>query len=126
EVLRSHRSDERDDLFSLGPVFYEMLTGRTPFPADTVVAATARVVCHNPPPISTLNPDVDPKLERIIARMLCKDPNERYATATDVVTDLTAVPRSRNRYVDVAVSIREAFAESRWMKAAAIIVSLVV
>ncbi|PYS08418.1 MAG: hypothetical protein DMG17_28985 [Acidobacteria bacterium] len=126
EVILSHQFDERADLFSLGTVFYEMLTGRNPFTADTVVATTARVVSDNPPPISTLNPDVDPKLERIIARMLCKDPNERYATATDVVNDLTAVRRSRNRYRDVAESIREAFAESRWMKAAAIIVSLVV
>src|SRR2546427_11903590 len=87
-----------------------MLTARNLFTADTLFATTARVVSENPLPISTLNPDVDPKLERIIARMLCKDPNERYATATDVVNDLTAGSHPQKHNPGGAGDVREGIA----------------
>src|SRR5436309_9101657 len=74
EVILSYQFDERADLFSLGTVFYEMLTGQNPFTADTVVATTARLVSENPQTISTQNHDVDPQREGIIARMWRKDP----------------------------------------------------
>src|SRR5262249_26100312 len=124
EVILSHRFDERADIFSLGTVFYEMLTGQNPFTAETLFATTAKIVFDNPQPISTVNKDVDPKLERIVTRMLCKDPGDRYTTAADVVHDLAAAQRSRNRLRDVVHSLEEAFAESRWMKVAAVLISL--
>jgi tetratricopeptide (TPR) repeat protein len=95
EVILRHPFDERADLFSLGIVFYEMLTGTNPFSSDTIVATSAKIASHIPPPISTMRPDIDSKLERIVSQMLAKDPHQRYATAAELVKDLTAIGRSQ-------------------------------
>ena len=124
EVILNTEFDERADLFSLGTVFYEMLTGQNPFRSDTAIATTAKVVSHAPPPISATAPNFDPKLERIVARMMAKDPVQRYATALELVEDLTALGRARTRFPDLAQGIREAFAESRPMKVAVGVVLL--
>ncbi|HYR82457.1 MAG TPA: protein kinase [Terriglobia bacterium] len=121
EVILSYQFDERADLFALGIVFYEMLTGINPFQADTVVATTARIVSEVAPPVSKVNPEVQPKLEQIVMRLLAKDPDQRYAKATDVIHDLEAARRSRDRVSDIIHSIQEAFAEPAWMKPMAIV-----
>src|SRR5439155_21459123 len=121
-VVLGSSFDERADLFSLGIVFYEMLSGNNPFRADTIVATTARVVSHTPPPISSVQRDIDARLERILDRMLAKEPDQRYAAAHDLVQELKAIHRSRHRGQDIARSIREAFTESRWLKASAVVV----
>jgi serine/threonine protein kinase/tetratricopeptide (TPR) repeat protein len=125
EVILRHPFDERADIFSLGTVFYEMLTGSNPFASDTVIATTGRIASHAPLPMSASGREVDPKLERIVARMLAKDPDQRYARATDIIQDLTAIHRSRHRLEDITCNVREAFVESRWMKVAAALVVLV-
>jgi tetratricopeptide (TPR) repeat protein/tRNA A-37 threonylcarbamoyl transferase component Bud32 len=124
EVILSSPFDERADLFSLGTVFYEMLTGQNPFRADTAIATTAKVVSHNPEPISATRPGFDPRLERIVTRMMAKDPDQRYASAANFVEDLTSLSRARSRFQDLSRGFREAFAESRWMKVAAAVVLL--
>jgi eukaryotic-like serine/threonine-protein kinase len=122
EVVLRHPFDERADLFSLGIVFYEMLTGSNPFASDTIVATSTRISSLIPPPVSVVRHDIDPNVDRIVARMLAKDPNERYATAADLVKDLTRIDRSRRRLEEMALNIQEAFTESRWMKVAAVLV----
>jgi tetratricopeptide (TPR) repeat protein len=117
EVILNHPFDERADLFSLGTVFYEMLSGRNPFIADTVVTTTARVVSDVPPPIS--NPDLDSRLQRVIARLLAKNPRDRFATANELVEELKAVDRARSRFEDLAGGLREAVSEHRWVAALA-------
>jgi|GEM_PF-856722 len=119
EVLLSNDFDERADLFSLGTVFYEILTGRNPFVADNTIGTTAKVVGEIPPPISSLRRGVDPKIERMVARLMAKEPTQRIASADDLIEELTAIRRSRRRFQDLARSVREALRESMWMKAAA-------
>ena len=119
EVILGSQFDERADLFALGTVFYEMLTGENPFRDNTAIATTAKVVSHNPKPISAIRTDLDPRVERIVRRLMAKDPDQRYPSAADLVEDLTALRRARNRFQDLRQGFREAFAESRWMKAAA-------
>ena len=126
EVILGSRFDERADLFSLGTVFYEMLTGRNPFRADTAIATTAKVVSHNPEPISLSNPGFDPRLERIVARLMAKDPDQRYASAADFIQDLTSLRRARDRFRELSRGVREAFSESRWMKVAAAVLVLII
>jgi serine/threonine-protein kinase len=126
EVIQGLRFDERADLFSLGTVFYEMLTGRNPFRADTAIATTAKVVSHNPEPISASSPGFDPRLERIITRLMAKDPDHRYASAAHFIQDLTSLRRSRDRFRDLRRGFREAFSESRWMKVAAAVLVLII
>jgi eukaryotic-like serine/threonine-protein kinase len=126
EVILSQNFDERADLFSLGTVFYELLTGISPFLADTTIATATRVVSDIPEPISNLNPRVMRQMDRILHRLLAKNPEERYATAADIVGDLQAVRRSYRRLPDIVQSFSEAFAESRRVKFVAVFLILCV
>ena len=75
------RVDGRSDVYSLGIMLYQMLTGRVPFKADTAVGILYQVV-HTPPiPPRQVNPQIPPYLESIILRALAKRPEDRFATA---------------------------------------------
>jgi tetratricopeptide (TPR) repeat protein/TolB-like protein/predicted Ser/Thr protein kinase len=95
EVLEEKRTDPRADIFSLGVVFYEALAGRNPFRRDTFLGTCEAILHHVPPPLGEQHPEVPPELDRIIAKMLVKHREERYATAADLVVDLRALMRSR-------------------------------
>ena len=86
--------DERADLYSLGCVLYEMLTGRVPFRADTPIATMYRHVNEDAPPPSTIAP-VQPELEDVVLRCLEKDPKRRFASAAELEAALLAVPLGR-------------------------------
>jgi tetratricopeptide (TPR) repeat protein/TolB-like protein/predicted Ser/Thr protein kinase len=118
EVILSYQFDERADQFSLGIIFYELLTGKNPFIGDTVVATTARIVKDSPPPVRDSNPDVDPRLERVVMRLLAKDPEERYATTMDLVKELENLRRPAARVREFVQGIRDVYGRTRWMKPA--------
>ena len=89
EQARGEPLDGRADLFALGAVLYAMATGRSPFRASSTMAVLRKVCDEDPRPIRALNPDVPPWLAAIIARLLAKDPTERYATAAEVAALLS-------------------------------------
>ena len=80
--------DGRGDLWALGAVLYEMLTGRRAFSADHERAILYAIMSSDPTPITTLRPDLPPELQRIVRRLLKRDPNERYQTAGELLGDL--------------------------------------
>jgi serine/threonine protein kinase/tetratricopeptide (TPR) repeat protein len=88
EVLLDKFPDERADIFSLGVVFYEALTGHHPFKARSFVATSQRILQESPPPVSRFNPQVPPALESIVSRMLAKAPEQRLASALQVAAEL--------------------------------------
>lgn len=94
EVLLEEPADGRADIFSLGVVFYEALTGRQPFRAASFLATSDRILHEVPAPLRQFNPRLPAELERIVAKMLAKDPAERYATAADLLVDLRALQRA--------------------------------
>jgi serine/threonine-protein kinase len=87
--------DERADLYALGCVLYEMLTGHVPFRADTPIATMYRHVNEDAPLPSTISP-VQPELEDVVMRCLEKDPKRRFASAAELEAALLAVPLARS------------------------------
>jgi serine/threonine protein kinase len=84
EQARGDAVDHRCDLFSLGSTLYAMCTGHPPFRADTPLAVLRRVTDETPRPIRQENPDLPGWLEAIVARLMAKDPAERFQSAAEV------------------------------------------
>src|SRR5438552_1207027 len=91
EVLLEQPPDGRADIFSLGVVAYEVLTGQHPFMAGSFVATTDRIRRETPASIRIFNRAVPEDLEALINKAMAKDPAQRYASAQDLVDDLRNV-----------------------------------
>jgi eukaryotic-like serine/threonine-protein kinase len=88
EQVEARPVDARTDIFALGCVLYEMLTARKPFTGETHAALIASILTSEPPGITTLRPELPPKLERVIRKCVVKDPDARWQSAHDLKTEL--------------------------------------
>ena len=84
----------RSDIYSLGCTFFYMLAGRPPFVGGTMLQKLLQHQGDQPPEVRQFRSDVPEEVNRILRRMLAKDPAHRYATATELVSDLLAVARA--------------------------------
>jgi serine/threonine protein kinase/tetratricopeptide (TPR) repeat protein len=97
EVVSNKTADHRADLFSLGVVFYEMLTRHHPFRSENLKGTNARILLETPLPVRKFNPAVPRRLASIIERLLEKDPDDRFTSAAELLEDLRAIATRRRR-----------------------------
>jgi len=91
EQVHGEKADQRSDMFSFGVVFYEMLTGQRPFRGQHESAITYSIVNEEPDPITVTKPSLPAYLQPIIDKLLAKNPDERYQSAAEALSDLETV-----------------------------------
>lgn len=91
EQAKAETVDERTDIFSLGVVIYEILTGATPFQGDSMSETFANLINAEPPALALPASSMSQELQRIVSKMLRKEKGERYQTSKDLLADLKAL-----------------------------------
>jgi protocatechuate 3,4-dioxygenase beta subunit len=90
EQGQGEKVDERSDIYALGVVLYEMVTGQVPYHAETPMAVVLQHITAPLPLPSHVNPDVHPSVERVILKAMAKNPDDRYQTVAEMVTAFDA------------------------------------
>lgn len=96
EQARGGYTDAKSDLYSLGVVMYEMLTGKVPFDADTPVSIALKHMQETPVEPKKLNPTIPESINKIIVKAMQKEPNLRYVSATEMLADLREAVKNPN------------------------------
>ena len=117
EQVEGKEADSRTDLFAFGAVFYEMLTGKKAFEGKSQASLIGAIMKAEPRPVSHLQQMTPPVLDHLVGRCLAKDPEERWQTAHDLMTQLAWISRSRT---ETSVSPAAAAAERKRARVALI------
>lgn len=96
EQARGGYTDERTDIYSMGVVMYEMLTGQLPFDDNSPVAIAIKHLQETATPITDINPDVPNALEQIVMKAMSKEQDSRYSSITDMISDIKKVLANPN------------------------------
>jgi serine/threonine-protein kinase len=93
EQARGAELDGRSDLFAVGCILYEMLTGKKAFRGDSITGLIFKIITEDPPPLKAEDPDIPEEMVRIISKCLAKPADQRYQTGRELADDLLALSR---------------------------------
>lgn len=122
EQIQGKKIDQRSDLFSLGVVLYEMISGKQAFSGNYIAAITYSIINESPTPLSNLVEGLPSELEKIVNRLLEKDPEKRYQDAVQVRDDLNKIVSDENQ---PAPPINPGFFSRQWSLAAVSVIVLI-
>ncbi len=126
EQVRGQSADHRADLFALGAILYEMLTGKRSFQRPTSAETMTAILNEDPPAISSLVPDTPPALQRVVQRCLEKNPEQRFHSASDLAFALEALSDSGSGWSGRQQAVKKpAFASWKVVAIAALIILVV-
>jgi eukaryotic-like serine/threonine-protein kinase len=97
EQVQGHNTDHRSDIFSFGVLLYELFSGQPPFKGVHETALLYEIVNVDPPPMSSVRPEIDPSLDSIVAECLAKEPSERSQSVAEVAKDLRHYKRESSK-----------------------------
>jgi eukaryotic-like serine/threonine-protein kinase len=120
EQVEGQRADARSDVFSLGVLFYELLSGKSAFRTSTPISTFAAILRDTPPPLQSLRADIPQDLQRILDRCLAKKPEERYPGASALHEDLLSLRRTVTQRASPPASRHNV----RWIVVAAVVLAL--
>ena len=115
ETIRKQAPTFQTDLYSLGILFYEVLTGKTPFQAPTPEELLRKHLSTLPPNPSEFNPNVTPEMDRLIARLLKKKPAERHSSVDEVLSELKRIKIFKEDVTDESLAQQAAEKEGSAM-----------
>lgn len=121
EQVRGENADSRSDIFALGTILYEMLTGKTAFRKPTKADTISAILNEEPPSLSQVSASTPPGLQRVVHRCLEKNPEQRFHSSHDLAFALEALSDSSSP----SVSAVQGATRKRWWWPAAVIVALI-
>jgi len=95
EQVQGHKVDRRTDIFSAGIILYQFLTGQKPFVGEGAWTVAKKIILDDPPVPSSLNVGISPEFDRVVAKALAKNPEQRFATARDFARALRRVSEGK-------------------------------
>ena len=102
EQVMGKKVDKRSDIFSLGCIMYEFLTGRRPFEAESITTVIYKIINEEPPSLSEVKKGLPGGFEKIIGKALAKDPNDRYQDCNQLAMDLRNLDKLADKTIAIA------------------------